>query len=178
MYWLTFSMIDSFGCGVMSLLSSFGCGTPCLLSKIMTKFIYCPKKNYRYEVSGTTAPDTVSPANISWLKLSHYSFHTFLKLINWHTIPSQIRARLAKLPVKWSVFEQKHHSNFTKCLVNKLKAAAFTASFLLCDVIESCVEILVVVLNRPAKFKLIKLWRLMSLISHRDRPSYGDICWR
>ncbi len=62
-----------------------------------------------------------------------------------------------KFPIKWSVFEQKHHSNSTKCPVNKLKVTAFTASFSPRDIIESCVEILASMLNRPAKFKPIKL---------------------
>ncbi len=72
----------------------------------------------------------------------------------------------------------KHCSNFTKCTVNKLKAAAFIASFSPCDIIESCVDILVSMLNKPAKFKLIKLRQLMLPIAHRDSPSYGEICHR
>ncbi len=47
----------------------------------------------------------------------------------------------------------------------QIESAAFTAPFSLYEVIESYVEILVVVLNRPAKFKLIKLRRLMSPIA-------------
>ncbi len=48
-----------------------------------------------------------------------------------------------------------------KCQVNKLNMAAFTASFSPRNIIESCIEILASMLNKPAKFKLIKLWQHM-----------------
>ncbi len=31
-------------------------------------------------------------------------------------------------------------------------------------------------LNRPTKFKFIKLWRHMTTIAHEDSTRYGDIC--
>ncbi len=80
------------------------------------------------------------------------------------------------LLVKWSVFEQKHRSNSTKCPVNKLKVATLTASFSPHDVIERCVEILVIMLNRLAKFYLIKPQRNMLRIAQRDGTRHGDIC--
>ncbi len=152
---LTFSLLFSFGCGIMSLLSSFGRGMPCVLSKIMKKIFIVRKNLPIWSIGDDRAPNTVSPATILWLKLSNSNFQSFLKLIKWYTIPSQIHARSQI---------QKHHSNFTKCPVNKLIVAAFTASFSLRDIIESCVEILLV-LYRFAKFKLIK-------IAHRDSPSH------
>ncbi len=81
----------------------------------------------------------------------------------------------AQMSRKMVVFKQKHRSNSTKCLVNKLKAAIFTASFSLHDVIESCVKILVVVLDRPVKFKLITLCRHMLRLAHTDSTRYIDI---
>ncbi len=52
----------------------------------------------------------------------------------------------------FSFFSKNIVQTLQKCLVNKLKAAAFTASFSACDIIESCVEIIVSTLNRPTKF--------------------------
>ncbi len=57
----TFSVLVSFGCGIMSLLSSFGHHTPVLLNKIIKIiFILCTKMNY----GGDHAPDTISSTDI------------------------------------------------------------------------------------------------------------------
>ncbi len=91
---LTFGVLVYFGCGITSLLFSFGHGTPCRLSKIMKKLFIVWKNIPIWCIRDDHAPNTVSPANISWLKLTDSSIQTFLKLIKWYTIQSQIHARL------------------------------------------------------------------------------------
>ncbi len=96
-----------------------------------------------------------------------------------------------KLPIKWSVFDQKHRSNSTKCPVNKLKATLFTASFSPCDIIESCVEILASISEQAREIqtdktreayvtdstqKQDKLSQHVLPIAQRGRTSYGNIC--
>ncbi len=142
---------------------------------------------------GWPAPTTVSPSDISILckekkkkkrkyfviktvQFQHSNFFKVDKII-YNSISDTCSIVIVhKLHMIWFVFEQKLCSNSTKCLVNVLKAAAFTASFSQCDVIESCVEILASMLNRVTKFKLIKLWQYMSLIEHWGNTRYGDIC--
>ncbi len=67
-------------------------------------------------------------------------------------------------------------TSYWKCLVIILKMAAFTASFSMCDVMENCVKITVIMFCMPTKFKLIKLLRHMSPIAYGDITRYGDIC--
>ncbi len=142
-----------------------------------TKYLYWGSEKSTYmNYCDEHAYITISPNDDSWSKLSDSSFQTFLKLIKLYKITSD--RCLIVFARKMVRFCAKHHSNSTKCLVNKLKVPAFTSSFSSRDVIESCLEILASILNRPAKFKLIKLRWHMSLKAHRESTRYGDICHR
>ncbi len=117
---------------------------------------------------------------ILWLKLSDSNCKTFLMLIKWYTIPSQIRAQTylwIKWPIKLSVFEQKHRTNSTKCLVIILKVVRMQSLILtwwhhgkLCWFLHT------VCFSRPAIFKLINVMWHMSPIAHRDSTRHSEIC--
>ncbi len=79
---------------------------------------------------------------IETLLFQHSNFSKVDKMIYNSISDTCLIVFAPKLTIKWSVFEPKHCSNSTKCPVNKLKVAAFTASFLQRDVIESCVALI------------------------------------
>ncbi len=88
---LTFSLLNSFRCGVTSLINYFLLGFHVVLSK----YLYWGLENPSFmNYCGEHAYITVSPADVSWSKLSDSSIQTFLKLIKWYKIISQIDARL------------------------------------------------------------------------------------
>ncbi len=117
----------------------------------MKTFIYFPEKNLPiWTIGDDRALNTFTTANIFVIKavrFQHSNFSKFDKMI-YNSISDTCTVVFApELPVKWYVFEQKHHSNSTKCPVNKLKAGALTASFSPCDIIENCVDILASILK-------------------------------
>ncbi len=124
---LNFSMLNSFGCDIMSLLSSFGRGMPCLLWKIMKIiFIWCWKA-YIYELWGwpcTYFCFTRWYFMIKTVQFQHSNICKVDKMI-YNSISDICPMVFApKLSVKWSFFWAKTSFKLYKMPGKKIESSS------------------------------------------------------
>ncbi len=166
-------MLDSFGFGITSLICSFGHATPSLLSKIIKIIFILCCKTYLFEPWGWLCTyylftNWYFVIKTVWFQRSKFS--KVNKIIYNSISDTCLIVFVPKLPIKWSVFEQKTSFKLHKVSGKQIESGSIHSLILAAWRHRKSM------LNKPTKFKLIKLRQHMSLIVHRNSMMYGDIC--